>query len=80
MNVSAIKKLVEGVSVAELKQAEADLINERALQIEVEGADDGEKLTHIFAAIWILDKMNTDGLGFTTACAQYTKKLWESIK
>jgi hypothetical protein len=79
MKIPAVKQLVETYPVEVLRKAEDDLVEERALEIEVIGEDEGEKLTHIYAAIFILDKMQQDGLDFKTALREYTKKVRESI-
>lgn len=79
MKVPAIKKLVETQTIEALMQAEEALVEEKDLPFEVEGDDEGEKLTHIFAAIWILDKMKKDDVAFKVALREYTKKVRESI-
>lgn len=79
MKIPAVKKLVETYKVDDLRQAEEALMDEQALQIEVEGEDEGEQLTHIYAAIFILEMMETKGVDFKTALREYTKKVRESI-
>lgn len=79
MKISAIKNLVENQTLESLMEAEAALLEENPLPIEVEGDDEGEKLTHIFAAIWILKKMIDEDLEFKVALREYTKKVRESI-
>lgn len=79
MKVPAIKRLVETQPLEKLKKAEQALVNERPLPIEVEGEDEGEKLTHIFAAIWILQKMKSEKVEFKIALREYSKKVRESI-
>lgn len=79
MKISAIKNLVENQTLESLMEAEEALLEENQLPIEIEGDDEGEKLTHIFAAIWILKKMKDDDLEFKVALREYTKKVRESI-
>lgn len=79
MKVPAIKKLVESYSKTDLLQAEEDLTEEKTLKIEVEGNDEGEQLTHILAAVWILDEMKSKNIDFKEALREYTKKVRESI-
>lgn len=79
MKISAIKDLVENQTVEDLIKAEEALLEEAKLPFEIEGDDDGEKLTHIFAAIWILKKMKADNFDFKLALREYTKKVRESI-
>jgi hypothetical protein len=79
MKIPAIKKLVELGSLDKLVQAEKALLDEQPLQIEVEGEDEGEKLTHVLAAIWILNEMQDKGLEFTKALREYTARVRKSI-
>ena len=79
MKIPVIKKLVETVPVHHLIEAELALIDEKPMPIEVEGSDEGEKLTHILAAIWILEQMENTKVDFKTALHEYTQKVRESI-
>lgn len=80
MKIPAIKKLVEAKYTLEmLDEAEEALINEEQPAIEIEGADDGEQLTHIFAAKWIIENMAESGVDFKTALRNYTQKVRNSI-
>ena len=79
MKIPAIKKLVETQEVHVLMAAEAAIIDEQPLQIEVEGDDEGEQLTHILAAVWILNHMHETGADFKTSLREYTKKVRVSI-
>ncbi|RAU84305.1 DUF6952 family protein [Pontibacter arcticus] len=79
MKIPAIKKLVESNSMDELMAAEAAIVDEQALPIEVEGDDEGEQLTHVLAAIWILNHMQDNSADFKTSLREYTKKVRVSI-
>jgi hypothetical protein len=79
MKIPAIKKLVENYSIEQLQEAEEALTEENPMPFEVEGEDEGEQLTHILAAVWILDRMNKDQLEFKAALREYTKMVRESI-
>ena len=79
MKIPAIKKLVETQEVQALMDAEAAIIDEQPLAIEVDGDDEGEQLTHILAAIWILNHMQESGEDFKTSLREYTKKVRVSI-
>lgn len=79
MKIPVIKKLVENHSVQELMAAEEALVEEQKPAIEIEGEDEGEQLTHVFAAIFILEKMDKDGKDFKTALREYTSKVRTSI-
>ncbi|SIT88900.1 DUF6952 family protein [Pontibacter indicus] len=79
MKIPVIKKLVETQSLEALTAAEEALMEEQPLAIEVEGDDEGEQLTHVIAAAWILTYMNDNGVDFKTALREYTKKVRVSI-
>lgn len=79
MKLPVIKKLVKNYDVAQLQEAEKALIEERMPEIEIEGDDEGEQLTHVFAAVWVLNKMKTDGLDENKALRAYTEKVRNSI-
>lgn len=78
MKIPAIKKLVEQCDLESLYQAEQSLYEEQPLSIDVEGDDEGEKLTHILAAIYIKERM-AQGDDFTTALRSYSQRVRNSI-
>lgn len=78
MKIPAIKKLVETNTIQELEAAEQALYNEEVPAIEVEGSDEGEKLTHVLAAIEILKNIDA-GEEFKTALRNYTQRVRNSI-
>lgn len=79
MKIPEIKRLVEAYNIEQLMAAEEALVNEEPMAIEVNGSDEGEQLTHVFAAIYVLKKMNDDKVDFKTALRDYTSKVRESI-
>lgn len=79
MKIPVIKKLVETLPLDTLRQAEEDLLEERALQVEIGGDDEGEQLTHVFAAIYILEQIEQEGMEFKQALRAYTQKVRTSI-
>lgn len=80
MKIPAIKKLVEANYTLEmLDEAEIAIINETEPEITIEGADDGEQLTHLFAAKWIMEDMQTRGVDFVSSLRLYTEKVRNSI-
>lgn len=79
MKVSAIKKLVETQTIESLRKAEEMLIDELQPDYEIEGADEGEQLTHVFGAIWILNHMQDHHADFKTALREFTQKVRVSI-
>lgn len=79
MKIPVVKKMVEQYSLEELEAAEAALAEEETPQIEIEGDDEGEKLTHAFAAIWIKKRMADEGEDLKTALRAYTSMVRGSI-
>lgn len=79
MKIPAIKKLVQQYDEATLAAAEQAIEAGEPLAIEVEGEDEGEQLTHVIAARWILDKMNKEGMDFTSAMRAYAQMVRNSI-
>ena len=71
--------MAESYSVDQLNDAEAMLMNEEMLQIEVEGDDQGEQLTHIIAAREIKMQMLKEGLDLNRALRNYTQRVRNSI-
>lgn len=78
MKIAVIKKLAENFSLEELKAAEAAFYEEQEPAIEVEGEDEGEKLTHVLSAIAILEDMAT-GTEFKTALRNYSQRVRNSL-
>jgi hypothetical protein len=79
MKIPAIKKLVEHYSIAQLQDAENALLEEEQPAIEVEGDDEGEKLTHILASIYIKNKMENHATPFTQALRDFSQRVRNSI-
>ncbi|RSK46645.1 DUF6952 family protein [Hymenobacter perfusus] len=79
MKMPVIKRLVESQSLESLVAAEQAILEEQTPAFEVEGEDEGEQLTHVFAAIFILNHMQDNGSDFKTALREYTAKVRVSI-
>jgi hypothetical protein len=79
MKIPVIKKLVETQTLAALQHAEALLLEEQQPDFAIEGDDEGEQLTHVFGAIWILNHMHDHGSDFKTALREFTQKVRISI-
>ncbi|ELR72552.1 hypothetical protein C900_01226 [Fulvivirga imtechensis AK7] len=79
MKIPEIKRLVEKYNIEQLIAAEEALVNEVPLAIEVNGSDEGEQLTHVFAAIYVINKMQDDKVDFKAALRDYSSKVRESI-
>ena len=79
MKIAAVKKLYEEQNIDSLRAAEDALLNEQLPTIEVEGEDEGEKLTHVFAAIWVKERMEKGDTDFNKALREFTQKVRNSI-
>jgi hypothetical protein len=79
MKIPVIKKLVEEQSLESLMKAEEAMLEEQTPEIEVEGDDEGEKLTHVLAAVWIISDMQKTGSDFRTSLRNYSQKVRKSI-
>ncbi len=79
MKIPAIKKLVENYSLAQLQEAETSILEEKTPFIEIEGDDEGEKLTHILASIYIKDRMEHHAIPFNQALRDFSQRVRTSI-
>lgn len=79
MKIPSIKKIAETYSVDVLRRAENALLEEQKPEIEIEGSDEGEQLTHVIAAIEIKEQMVKEGVPFPTALRNYTVRVRNSI-
>jgi hypothetical protein len=80
MKIPIIKQLVETFSIEELKNAEHALAEGEKSNIDISGEDEGEQLTHAYAALWIKTKIENEGLDFKTALREYTNRVRKSIQ
>ncbi len=78
MKIPVIRKIVEKYTLQELQAAEQALAEGLEPAIEIEGDDEGEKLTHAFAALWIREQMEK-GVELNQALRDYTQKVRNSI-
>lgn len=79
MNVASIRKAAESYTIDELRKAEDNLLSEQPLEIEIEGEDEGAKLTHILAAIFCKHEMQHSGLNLNQAIRLYSQRVRGSI-
>ena len=79
MQLPVIKKLSETFSLEQLKAAEEAICNEQKPAIEIEGKDEGEQLTHVLAAIDILNDMQLNKVDLRTALRNYSQRVRNSI-
>lgn len=77
MKIPAIKKLLS-FDIEALRKAEQDLYEERTPEIAIDGEDEGEQLTHVLAAIWIKEQIES-GMSETEAIRAYTQRVRNSI-
>jgi hypothetical protein len=79
MKLPVIKTIVESYNFDQLKGAEESLLNEEQPAISISGDDEGEQLTHVMAAIYIKELMETESLPYNSALRQYTSRVRTSI-
>ena len=79
MKRTSIKKLVENETLGNLRKAETAIVEEKVPPIEVEGENEGEKLTHVLAASWILEKIKKGKMNFQEAFRAYAKRVRSAI-
>mgnify|MGYP001122573214 CR=1 len=79
MKIPVVKKLVENHSLEALVKAEAMILEDEVPTIEIEGEDQGEQLTHVIAAQWILKDMRESGDEARVSLRKYTQKVRNSI-
>ena len=79
MKIGVIKKLAESLSMDELRAAEEALYNDLTLPTMIEGDDDGEKLTHVLAAIFVQEYILENNSDIKSALRAYAIKVRKSI-
>jgi hypothetical protein len=80
MKIPVIKNIVESYSIEELQSAEVALLEEQKPEIEIEGEDEGEQLTHVIAALWVKNHLNENpDQDIRKAVREYTVKVRNSI-
>lgn len=79
MQIAVIKHLAETYPLEELQKAEEAICEEQDPEIVVEGKDEGEKLTHVLAAINILEDVKANGVDTRTAIRNYSQRVRNSI-
>ncbi len=78
MQIPVIRKLLAH-DIETLQKAEEAVAEEQTPEIEVEGIDEGEKLTHLFGAIWIKEQVAAGEMDEKTALRAFTQKVRNSI-
>ena len=79
MKLPIIKKLVENYSYDELEAAENAIAEGETPAIEIGGEDEGEQLTHAYAAMTIKQDMEQNGKDLKTALRDYTNRVRECL-
>lgn len=79
MKIPVIKRLVEEFSLEQLKNAENAIADEQVPEIEIEGEDEGEQLTHVYGAIWIKERIEKDGIDPKIALREFSARVRNSI-
>ncbi len=79
MQVSIIKFLAENYSLIELRNAEEALLNENQPEIEINGNDECEKLTHVLATIEILVSMEANKTDLRQCIREFSQRVRNSI-
>ncbi|MDP2176271.1 MAG: hypothetical protein Q8K70_10225 [Bacteroidota bacterium] len=79
MNIQIIKHIVDSYTIDQLKAAEEALLNEQKPEIEIEGIDEGEQLTHTLAAIFCKEEMMQNNLNINQAVRLYSQRVRNSI-
>ena len=78
MKVPVIKKLCETYSLEEITKAEEAIAEGLTPEIEIEGEDEGEQLTHAFGAKFVLERVKI-GVDMKSALREFTQKVRSSI-
>ncbi len=80
MKIPEIKRLAESYTSEQLAGAEMAILEEQALPegVEVNGEDDGERLTHISGAQFVLSEV-AKGEELKTAVRAFSAKVRNSI-
>jgi hypothetical protein len=79
MDIKVIKELVVKYSVEQLQNAEEVLLEGNIPEIEIEGQDEGEQLTHVLAATFCQQEIKETGCTINEAIRAYSKKVRNSI-
>lgn len=79
MKTTAIKKLVESYTITQLLEAEKAITDEQIPEIDIDGEDEGEQLTHVLASIYIKTKMEKEGIAFNMALRDFSQRVRKSI-
>ena len=79
MKLTVIKYLAENKSISELREVESQLCNDNPSTFEVTGEDKGEQLTHILAAIEVLETVEKENVDLRSALRSFSERVRNSI-
>lgn len=79
MKLPVIKQLVELYTLEQLQEAEEQLLNEQPINIQVDGDDEGEQLTHILGAIDVLERVKNENKDKSIALREFFQRVRNSI-
>lgn len=78
MKLPVIKQLSEQQTLDALRKAEENLLETGDPGIAVDGEDEGEQLTHLLGAIWVLEQME-QGVPARDALRAFALKVRTSV-
>ena len=78
MRRDIVKILLDTQTRENIVDAKEALVQGQALPFSVEGADEGEKLTNLLAALYVLDWVQ-QGADFDTALRHYSTQIREAV-
>ncbi|MCA0426205.1 MAG: hypothetical protein LCH37_02105 [Bacteroidetes bacterium] len=79
MQISCIKQLAENYTIEQLREAEECLMEEKTLPFPVSGESDCEQMTHILAAIEILELKASSGQELRMCIREFSQRVRTSI-
>ena len=79
MQIPVVRSLCQNRALQDLRAAESLLMEGEPLPFEVGGEDEGEQLSHILGAIWILEQVE-QGTAFNDALRAFTQRVRNSIQ
>ncbi len=79
MKVPVVRTLVETVPLEKIQEAILAFEKDRTNILNVEGADDGEKLSHLLVAEFALKKI-AKGMKLNEALREYSQRVRSMIK
>lgn len=79
MKINVVKKLAEEYDIEKMNHLVGQLENGETLSHPVEGDDEGEQLTHLLGATWILEQMKANNTDLRTELRNFAGRVRESI-